>query len=174
MATFITDRTESDISASKQFIQLVGNTLWGDLTAEQKGRYLNEDIAYEDKGRFGKASASRIRSYLVELTGRYPTAVPWGAKTFYGIYDDTVPTPTYFPIKREDFEAWIDVLSVMYGGDPIGWDFNTKPYLNYELLNRMEFLSQAIYDNRVSVETELTGAFDCGEEFIIFDQSLTA
>lgn len=169
MTTFIIDRTEDDVNIAKDLIAKVDSTPWASLTTAEQKTYLNEEEAYEDKGRFGLASASRISTYLIELTSRFPLSTPWGAKNFKGAFDYSVGSPTYFPVNREDFKEWQAALQVFYGGPVIAWDFDSKPYLNYELLNELESKSELIYNNRVSVSAEQCGAIYCGEGFGFFN-----
>lgn len=335
MATFITDRTETDVNKSKELIRKVASTAWGSLTATEQNTYLNQLAAYEDKGRFGEASATRIAAYLVEITAMSTRFTAWGTKDFKGdfdytsdktmtnlitngdftsnttgwtatygtiasvsgrceytvtslnasayiyqthttiagnkyycagkiypkyanttrfkvgsnngtefditantwnqasviitatdtnttmlfghytntnyivgdkiLYDDviiidlttlygagneptleemdafmarnftnswfngTVAYPgNYKPVNREHLKAWVDVLRIAYGGNPVDWDFDQKPYLNYEILNRMEYLSQQYYNGDVDIQAEYCGLFECGERFDTF------
>ena len=157
MATFISDRDENDIAVSKELIKKVQDAPWGSLSTSEQNTYLNALSAYEDKGRFGIASADRIKAYLTEITARDTSFIPWGSKDFRGAYDVVIGTPTYFPINREHLKAWVDILKVAYRGNPVNWDFDTKPYLSYVTLNRLESLSKAYYNGEV-----VTVALDCG------------
>ena len=185
MASFITDRTQADVDATLALIEKVRTTAWSELTPEEQYTYMSIDTLYEDRGRFSKASADRISSYMKEITDKMLTDSPptlpdtvdgrtigaWGLRDF--TVDADFPSSEAFrAISRDDFQYWVDILTVAYGGNPTGWNPYASPYLNFETLNILEEKSEGILAGTITTIVEYTGTYYTGDEVFLFDEPI--
>lgn len=185
MATFITDRTEADVDTTLALMEKVRTTAWSSLSATEQATYLSTDIAYEDRGRFTKASADRISSYMKEITDKMLTSVPpslpatiggrsigtWGLRDFT-VNSDHPNSEVYRAISRDDFQYWVDVLTIAYGSNPTGWNPIDAPYISFDTLNTLEDKSQGILAGTITTIVEYTGAYYTGDEVLLFDEPI--
>lgn len=94
------------------------------------------------------------------------------SKPASGTYTLEFITAPFMPISRDDFQYWVDILTVAYGGNPTGWKPIASPYINYEMLNLLETNSEAILAGTITSLTEYSGTYITGDELLVFDEYL--
>lgn len=91
------------------------------------------------------------------------------SKPASGTYTLEFITAPFMPISRDDFQYWVDILYVAWGGDTVGWSPINSPYLSLETLNKLEEQSEAILLGTITTITEYAGRYITNDEVLLFD-----
>lgn len=179
MYTFITDRTSADVEAFK-FLLIQAQDGWEELTFEEKEQIKNTNPQYENRAVFGKLTAERVTKYINAMSllmiDRGYEVPPFNSEPFIR----EVSTSDYGLIRREPFTMWINYINTVIPSIPyfalqmedtkkaIDWDFDKRKSINYDILNRLEYFSQWIY-NVYSVNTDFirSGTLHFGQGLIL-------